>query len=145
MSSLASLSICLCRFPSGCPEILRLPVFQWSSLSKLFGRLNYYCSFHAFFLPVSSLCACPGNCSPSQFGLSQSLGNWQLQEVFPGAEFSDWEVTPVSGGTALLLHTAVCQEHITHELPLFPRNVHLGSPPQSGFLSFPSGSFPHQP
>lgn len=150
VSSIASLSMCLCRFLSGCPETLRLLVFQWWSLREPFGRLKYYCAFLAFFFlsfnkAVSSLCACPGNCSPGQFGLSQSLGSWQLQEVFPGTEFSDWEVTPVSDGTTLLLPTAMCQEHTTHKLPLLPRNVHSGSPPQPDCLSFPSGSFPHEP
>lgn len=65
--------------------------------------------------------------------------------MFPRAEFSDREVGSVSGGTALILCTAVCQEHITHKLHWFPRSVHSGSPPWSNISSRPSGSFPHKP
>lgn len=84
VSSVTSLSIYLSRFLSGCPETLRISVLQWSSLREPFGSLKYYCVFHPFFfLPfkkeVSSVCASPGDCSPNQFGRSQTLGNWQLQ------------------------------------------------------------------
>lgn len=152
MSSIASLPVCLfMQISIRLPRNTEAPCFPVVKLKGTFWETEVLLCISCFLFSlsfnkaVSSLCACPGNCNPSQCGFSQSPGNWQLQEMFPGAEFSDCEVTLVLCGTTLLLHMAVCQEHITRELSLFPRNLHLGSPPQPDFLSFPSESFPHKP